>query len=304
MPVLGRKTMSRNKFLPVLFLIAGILLSSCSVPGLALEAPAIANIDSPSIQVSAPLNTAPIIANEQIAPQVLALQDAYENIYKNVNPSVVTITISSTVSSLTGRFGGSNGQSGQGQTVPVAEGSGFIWDTSGHIVTNNHVVEGASKITVTFSDGVSYSASVVGTDPVNDLAVIKVEGAPAASLKPVTVADSSKVMVGEMVIAIGNPFGLGNTMTNGVVSATGREIQSSAGSTRGRQGRSQASTIKNIIQTDASINPGNSGGVLLDMNGSLIGVPSQIASDSGSNSGVGFAIPSNTVSTVVAKIIK
>jgi serine protease Do len=302
MRIEGRKTMSRTKFLLVLIVIAGIVLSSCSVPGLSLAAPSVANIASQSIAKSAPAANAPLVANAQVDPQVIALQDAYETIFKNLDPSVVTITISSQVSTGTGRRG-SNGRS-QGQIVPVAEGSGFVWDTQGHIVTNNHVIEGASRITVMFADGSTATAKLIGADPVNDLAVIQVSGVPTARLKPVVVGDSSKVKVGEMVIAIGNPFGLGNTMTSGIVSATGRSIQSDAGSTRSRFSGSQGSTINGIIQTDAAINPGNSGGVLLDMSGAFIGVPSQIASDSGSNSGVGFAIPSNTVVKVVAKFIK
>ena len=186
--------------------------------------------------------------------------------------------------------------------MPTAEGSGFIWDTAGHIVTNNHVVDGAAKISVIFSDGTSYDAKLVGTDPNNDLAVIQVTGAPASLLKPITVGDSSQVKVGQMVVAIGNPFGLDNTMTNGIVSAIGRSIQS-AGSSQSRFNSASSSTITDVIQTDAAINPGNSGGVLLDMNGALIGVPSQIESASGSNSGVGFAIPSATVSRVVPQLI-
>ncbi len=294
--------MSRTKYLSVTILIAGILLSSCSAPSLSLAAPALANIASQSINLNAPVTNAPAATNIQVAPEVVALQAAYETIFKNVDPSVVTITISSQVSTSTSRRG-TTGR-GQSQVVPTAEGSGFVWDTQGHIVTNNHVVDGAAKISVTFADGSTASATVVGTDPANDLAVIKVSGVAAAKLKPVVVGDSSKVKVGEMVIAIGNPFGLGNTMTNGIVSATGRTIQSDAGSTRSRLSASQGSDITGIIQTDAPINPGNSGGVLLDMNGNFIGIPSQIASDSGSNSGVGFAIPSNTVSQVVAKLIK
>jgi 2-alkenal reductase len=184
--------------------------------------------------------------------------------------------------------------------VPSAEGSGFIWDSAGHIVTNNHVVEGADKISVTFSDGSTYDAKLVGTDPNSDLAVIQVTGAPASLIKPVSVADSTQVKVGQLVVAIGNPFGLANTMTTGIVSAIARSISASAGnSTTGTAGFS----IPDVIQTDAAINPGNSGGVLVDMNGALIGVPSQIESASGSNSGVGFAIPSAIVSRVVPQLI-
>jgi serine protease Do len=290
--------MKSTKSLPVVILIAAVLLSACSAPS--LSAPAAINPIVQSIPVSAPVASAPVTVDPQTSVNVTAIQNAYENIFQVVNPSVVTITISSQVST-SSRFG--NSQSSQGQIVPTAEGSGFVWDTAGHIVTNNHVVEGAAKISVTFSDGTSYDAKLTGTDPSNDLAVIQVTGAPAALLKPIVVGDSTQVKVGEMVIAIGNPFGLENTMTNGIVSAIGRSIQTGAGSSQSRFGGSQGSTISDIIQTDAAINPGNSGGVLVDMSGALIGVPSQIESASGSNSGVGFAIPSATVSKVVPQLI-
>jgi serine protease Do len=291
--------------LPVVILIAAVLLSACSVPGLSSAAPAAINPIVQSIPVSAPVANAPVTVNPQTSVDVNALQNAYEKIFQVVNPSVVTITISSQVSTSSRLRGNSqgSGQSSQGQIVPTAEGSGFVWDMAGHIVTNNHVVEGAAKISVTFSDGTSYDAKLVGTDPNNDLAVIQVTGTPAGLLKPVVVGDSTQVKVGEMVIAIGNPFGLENTMTNGIVSATGRSIQTGAGSSQSRFGGSQGATISNIIQTDAAINPGNSGGVLVDMTGALIGVPSQIESASGSNSGVGFAIPSAIVSQVVPQLI-
>jgi 2-alkenal reductase len=255
------------------------------------------------------LANAPVAANIQAANDVASLQSAYEAIYQTVNPSVVTIEIGSKVSGSSGPGGlgrqgnGQNSQGSQGRIVPTAEGSGFIWDTAGHIVTNNHVVTGAAKITVTFSDGSSYVANLVGTDPNTDLAVIQVTGAPASLLKPVTVGDSTQVKVGEMVVAVGNPFGLANTMTTGIVSAISRSIL--AGSSGNQNGATSAPSfsIPDVIQTDAPINPGNSGGVLVDMSGALIGVPSQIESQSGSNSGVGFAIPSAAVSKVVPQLI-
>jgi S1-C subfamily serine protease len=164
-------------------------------------------------------------------------------------------------------------------------------------------VSGAAKITVTFSNGSSYDARLVGTDPNADLAVIQVTNAPASLLKPVTVGDSTQVKVGEMVAAIGNPYGLSNTMTTGIVSAIGRSIPASADGGQNGLTNSPSFSIPDVIQTDAAINPGNSGGVLVDMNGALIGVPSQIESQSGSNSGVGFAIPSATVIKVVPQLI-
>ncbi len=298
--------MKITKLLPIIVIAAALLLSACSGTGLSLAAkPPSSPSNSQSSGAAAPLAAAPAVANPQSAADVAALQSAYEAVYQTVNPSVVTIEIGSRVSgtSSTGPFGNrGNSQGSQGQVVPVAEGSGFIWDASGHIVTNNHVVTGADKITVTFADGSSYGAKVVGTDPNTDLAVIQVTGAPASLLKPITVGDSTQVKVGEMVVAIGNPFGLANTMTTGIVSAISRSIL--AGSSNPNNAANTPSfSIPDVIQTDAAINPGNSGGVLVDLNGSLIGVPSQIESQSGSNSGVGFAIPSATVNQVVPQLI-
>jgi 2-alkenal reductase len=179
-------------------------------------------------------------------------------------------------------------------------GSGFVWDSEGHIVTNNHVVEGATKIEVTFADGTSLPATLVGADPYSDLAVIQVEGA-GDLLKPVTMGDSDLVKVGELAIAIGNPYGLANTMTVGIISALGRSIP--AGEMSMFTGNPRF-TIPEIIQTDAPINPGNSGGVLLNDQGEVIGVTTAIESSSGSNAGIGFVVPSNTVKQVVPTLIE
>ncbi len=306
--------MKSTRLLPALVVVAGLLLSACGGLGLSVapQAPAAMPNSASQPSASAPLAAVPVAPNSQAGAEVAGLQAAYEAVYQAVNPSVVTIEISSrtTSSNGTGGFGfgfgfggqgnGQNRQGGQGQIVPTAEGSGVIWDSSGHIVTNNHVVDGAAKITVIFSDGSSYDAKVVGTDPNTDLAVIQVSGVPAALLKPVSVGDSTQVQVGEMVVAIGNPFGLSNTMTTGIVSAIGRSIDAGAGNS---QGNSPGFSIPDVIQTDAAINPGNSGGALVDMTGALIGVPSQIESQSGSNSGVGFAIPSSLVSQVTKQLI-
>jgi serine protease Do len=302
------KTMKITKFLPIIVIAASMLLSACSGTGLSLGAKAPAAPSNTTAQYNsagAPLAAAPSAANSQTIADVASLQSAYETVYQSVNPSVVTIEIGSRVSGTSGPgfFGGrGNGQNSQGPVVPVAEGSGFIWDTAGHIVTNNHVVTGADKITVTFSDGSSYGAKVVGTDPNTDLAVIQVTGVPASLLKPITVGDSTQVKVGEMVVAVGDPFGLSNTMTTGIVSAIGRSILAGS-SNQNTPTNSPTFSIPDVIQTDAAINPGNSGGALVDMGGNLIGVPSQIESQSGSNSGVGFAIPSATVKQVVPQLI-
>ncbi|HET6506232.1 MAG TPA: trypsin-like peptidase domain-containing protein [Baekduia sp.] len=193
-------------------------------------------------------------------------------IYKSVSPGVVELVVNS-------------GQS-------EAEGSGFVVNTKGDIVTNAHVIDGASKITVTFGDGSKAKASVVGSDTTTDLAVVHVSGVSASKLHPLTLADSNDVSVGDAVLAIGSPYGLSETLTNGIVSALDRTITSPSGA-----------TIGGAIQTDAAINHGNSGGPLLNSDGQVIGVNAQIESDSNGNTGVGFAIPSNTVRTVAAALI-
>ena len=202
-----------------------------------------------------------------------------------------------------GQFGFGSPNDPQGQTPNSPQysqslGSGFIWDTEGHIVTNNHVVSGADKIEVTFADGTSLPATLVGADPSSDLAVIQVVGA-ADLMHPVQMADSTQVKVGELAIAIGNPFGLEGTMTVGIVSALGRSLPASE---TGNQGVSY--TIPDIIQTDAPINPGNSGGVLLNDQGQVMGVTAAIASTSNANAGIGFAIPSVLVSKVIPALLK
>jgi S1-C subfamily serine protease len=172
-----------------------------------------------------------------------------------------------------------------------AGGSGFVVDEAGHIVTNQHVVEGAEEISVRFADGVRREAEVVGQDPSTDVALIKVD-APRKALEPLTLGDSNSVGVGEPVIAIGNPLNVGISVTTGVVSGLGRPIQAP-----------NNYTINDAVQTDAAINPGNSGGPLLDSRGTVIGVNAQIASESGGFEGVGFAVPINTVKGVIKQLI-
>jgi len=172
-----------------------------------------------------------------------------------------------------------------------AEGSGFVYDSSGHIVTNDHVVDGAQSISVKFWNGKTYDAQVVGTDSSTDLAVIKVD-APSSELYPLSVGDSTQLQVGDGVVAIGSPFGLEETVTSGIVSALHRAIQGQTNF-----------TINDSIQTDAAINHGNSGGPLLNTQGQVVGVNAQIKSDSGGNEGVGFSIPSATVKSVASQLI-
>jgi S1-C subfamily serine protease len=177
------------------------------------------------------------------------------------------------------------------QTVPTGTGSGFIWDAQGHIVTNYHVVEDAQEVEVALADGTRKMAKLVGVAPGKDLAVLRIQS-PPGSLRPIPIGTSADLQVGQRVLAIGNPFGLDQTLTTGVVSALGREIQSA---TRRR--------ISGVIQTDAAINPGNSGGPLLDSAGRLIGVNTAIQSTSGSSAGIGFAVPVDTVNRVVPQLI-
>lgn len=177
------------------------------------------------------------------------------------------------------------------QEIPRGSGTGFVWDKQGLIVTNYHVIANAHRLTVTLTDQTEHSAQVIGVAPEKDLAVLRIEDAPKG-LKALPLGDSSELSVGRKVLAIGNPFGLDTTLTTGIVSALGREIQS----TSNRR-------IRGVIQTDAAINPGNSGGPLLNSLGQLIGVNTAIYSPSGASAGIGFAIPVNTVKQVVPQLI-
>jgi S1-C subfamily serine protease len=231
-----------------------------------------------STTVTTPAATSP--AEPRTAPTSVA------DIYARVSGSVVFVSAR-----------GGNGQlqfNGQGGGK-AASGSGFVIDTDGHIVTNDHVVEDADKFTVRFGEkGDPIPAKLVGKDPSSDLAVLAIDPKQESSeTKPLQLASSSSLRPGEAAIAIGSPFGLSGTVTTGIVSALGREIEAPNGF-----------SIPGAVQTDAAINPGNSGGPLLDADGRVIGINSQIASQSGSNSGVGFAVPSDTVKDVVPKLIK
>ena len=204
-------------------------------------------------------------------------------VFKEASPSVVYITNS--------RLVRRSFYSLNPQEVPQGSGSGFVWSEDGYVVTNFHVIQNASLLTVTLQDGTAYEAEVVGFEPDKDLAVLRID-APKDKLQAIEVGDSSLLEVGRKVVAIGNPFGLDTTLTVGVVSALGREIDSV---TRRK--------IRDVIQTDAAINPGNSGGPLLNSLGQLIGVNTAIYSPSGASSGIGFAIPVNTVKKIVPQLI-
>jgi S1-C subfamily serine protease len=224
------------------------------------------------------------IAAQTPATQEFATDDERNTmqVFEQARPSVVFVTNQQVVR---------NPHSLDLMTVPRGSGTGFVWNNSGYIVTNFHVVDGARQIQITLQDQSNWSAEVVGLAPERDLAVLKIS-APAAKLNPLPLGDSSTLSVGRKVLAIGNPFGLDATLTTGVVSALGREIDSP-----------NRRKISNVIQTDAAINPGNSGGPLLNSQGQLIGVNTMIYSPSGASAGIGFAIPVNTVKEVVPQLI-
>ena len=231
---------------------------------------------------------------------VAAHGDVLAGLYKKVLPSTVHIEVAkqfgpgqgddgSVPPQLRRFFDGPNAPEG---LVPQGQGSGFVWSADGYIVTNHHVVAGADRVTVIFPDGWEVDAEVLGTDPDSDLAVLKID-VPEGGLTALELGDSAELRVGQLTLAIGAPFGQDFTMTRGIVSALGRTIPS-AGS---------PFSNPEVVQTDAPINPGNSGGPLLDREGRLIGINSQIVSRSGSSAGIGFAVPVNTAKRVVPELI-
>jgi S1-C subfamily serine protease len=221
----------------------------------------------------------------------LATDSTLTHIFKNVQNSVVQITSKVTTTDNTIII---NGQPLQDQSTRL--GSGFVYDKEGRIITNNHVVEGSKTVNVSFVDGNTYTAKVVGTDPDNDIAVIQIiDNFSDETLTPVTIGDSSKLDVGQQVIAIGNPFGLSDTMTTGIISQVGRLLPNE---------NSVGFSIPDVIQVDAAINPGNSGGPLLDLNGQVIGMNTAIKTNTGDFAGIGFAVPSNSISRIVPVLIK
>jgi S1-C subfamily serine protease len=234
------------------------------------------------VSVPTPQPEIPVSAvSEQVVIEVDAEEQLLINIYERVNPAVVNINVAANLFGDLSDFGA---------------GSGFVIDKEGHIVTNNHVVEGADQLRITFSDGAVAAAEIVARDEDSDLAVIKVDVNPDR-LVPLELGDSSSLRVGQRVVAIGNPWDLGGTMTVGIVSALGRTLPGRVTPELGRY------SIPDLIQTDAAINPGNSGGPLVDSHGLVVGVNSAIRSESNSNSGVGFAVPVDIVKRVVPALI-
>jgi S1-C subfamily serine protease len=264
----------------IVVLVLAMALFGCSMPSALsqLAAPTDVPAAVPTATV-APAPTAVVAAPASVIGGQ-SLEDEISRVYDTVGPGVVNIT------------NRSYGYDFFFRPVPQeGTGSGFVYDTEGHIVTNYHVVAGAQELNVTLPDETTVPATVVGTDPSVDLAVIKVDVAPDL-LHPVPLGDSDNLRVGRFVVAIGNPFGLERTLTVGVVSALGRVIQSP-----------DDSFIGEIIQTDAAINPGNSGGPLLDLSGRVIGVNTSILSPSDASAGIGFAVPASTVRRVVPELI-
>lgn len=294
-------TFKRYVILALLLLVVAAALSGCCglAAPVARTAREQARNETPAPQIIE--RTVEVVVTATPAPSAGAVaivtaseEEVLQSLYERLNPAVVNITISTKASAETNPFFGQSPQA-EDQLVPSGEGSGFVYDKQGHIITNNHVVASADEVLVTFSDGTIAIADVVGTDPSADLAVIKVDIA-ADRLTPIPLADPDAVKVGQRVIAIGNPFGLEGSMTTGIVSALGRVLPAGSGSSR--------YNIPDIIQTDAAINPGNSGGPLLNMRGELIGVNTAIESPVRGFSGVGLAVPSSIVRKVVPVLIK
>ena len=240
--------------------------------------------NSPNSNPDVKFTSAQVSQSRPIDPVtvVSSTEDATIQLFERSAPSVVYITTTAQQQDYWSR---------NIYEIPAGTGSGFIWDDQGHVVTNFHVIQNAYRAKVTLSDGSAWDAEVVGAEPRKDLAVLRIKA--NVPLKPLPIARSDELKVGQSVFAIGNPFGLDQSLTTGVISALGREINSVAGI-----------PIRDVIQTDAAINPGNSGGPLLDISGRLIGVNTAIVSPSGVYSGIGFSVPVDVVNWVVPDLIK
>lgn len=291
------KFFSRN---PLIIFISIILLVTMACQGLSTMQTSIAQLDEDAIVRSAvatvearmpePVDAPeaasppeiPTVTATQLDPADISLQDALVNVYYRTNPAVVHIFVFDEI---------------EDTSLPLGTGSGFVYDDSGYIVTNNHVVADGERYEVTFASGIRRSAELIGTDVDSDLGVLKIENLPE-NVKPIPLGDSSNLQVGQFVIAIGNPFGEAGSMSIGVVSGLGRTLESQ----RIAEGGGRYS-LPEVVQTDAAINPGNSGGPLLNLSGEVIGVNSAISTRTGTNSGVGFSIPVNAVKQVVPKLI-
>ncbi len=284
-------------------LIVALALAACNTaPGAALSQALNTGTDastaaSSSTSVSGAADTQVVNSDSSPASVVVvqdagSMEDALVSLYEKVNPSVVSIRVVMESQSIDIQGFGIPGSPYQQQIIPSqGEGSGFVYDKEGHIVTNSHVVESAQRIVVTFYDGSQAEATVVGTDPAADLAVIKVN-VDQSMLVPLALGDSEGLKVGQSVVAIGTPFTLQNSMSTGIISGLGRMYTTDSGY-----------SIPDMIQTDASINPGNSGGPLLTLNGEVVGINTAIESQVRQSSGVSYALPSALVKQVVPQLI-
>jgi S1-C subfamily serine protease len=260
----------------LLAVLSALILSSLACNAMSPVSPAVPPITPPPppLVLATPVVLAPVVGTSDADEQALI------SLYQRANQSTVAIQVEDKA------------------TQELSLGSGFVYDTQGHIVTNQHVIDNAGNIEVDFASGFKARATVLGSDQVADLAVLRID-APSDQLIPLPLGDSDQVQVGQRVIAIGNPFGLAGTMTLGIVSGLGRSLTSNASAPGG-----SLFSAPDIIQTDAAINPGNSGGPLLNDAGQVIGVNKAIESTSGVNSGIGFAVASNTVNQIVPYLIK
>ena len=255
-----------------LFIGVAVLLAGCAAPARVIV------VTATPVPTEAPRPAAaPAVAGRLD----LLLEETFVTLYERVSPSVVHITARAQVFDFF-----------RGVIPNEGTGSGFFYDEAGHIVTNHHVVEGASEIEIILADGTRAPARVIGSDAYSDLAVLRAEGLTREQIRPLPLGTTKDLKVGMLVIAIGNPFGLDRTMTTGIISALGRTLE-----------REDQAALGEVIQTDAAINPGNSGGPLLNLRGEVIGVNTAIQSPSGGSVGIGFAVPADTVARVVPELI-
>ncbi len=291
--------MKGKKWIAVL-LVLGLALLSCG--GTTSLGSLLQGTPTPLAAPTATPTESAITTAPSVQGGVTAEEELLTALYERVSPSVVHIRVTQKVEggtqtmpfpSLPGMPPMPGVPQSPGEFYRHGEGSGFVWDEAGHIVTNYHVIEGASNVDVHFFDGTVVEAEIVGQDKQSDIAVLKVDPT-ATELHPVVLGDSDSLKVGQMAIAIGNPFGQTWTMTRGIISALGRTIRAG----------DNPFAIPEMIQTDAAINPGNSGGPLLDSQGRVVGMNTMILSRSGASAGVGFAVPINIVKQVVPELIK
>lgn len=305
------RTMTRTRIGLLVLLLLLLPISACGRQGANRQEPVVttanrANQTADTAAVNEANDQGVQTAAENTSPQAVALQQngggspnqqLLAQLYDQILPSVVDIQVTATTQQAeTGLFPFFGGQQQPRQVQ--GEGTGWVYDDQGHIVTNNHVVENATQIIVNFADGSWATGEVVATDPQADLAVVRVTPPEGVTLRPLPVADAASLTAGAWVLAFGTPFGLEGTMTLGIVSALGR------GFPVGAQSGQATYTLPDVVQTDAAINPGNSGGPLLNLNGEVVGVNFAINTTSGANTGVGFAIPTSVVQRIVPALIQ